>query len=202
MKSLFVSVAFALVVPLAACTSNNSAPSASVQSPTTQSSPAPETTTASVTKDWYNYTAKDGSYSIKFPGQPHEEDNSANSRVGKLKFLQVSYEDKANSRFYMTQSIKYPIDPSQYNVETGLDNARNGYAKGSESSVTSEKKITFKGLPGREVTYQRKNGDMSISRIFIDPKGPTLYLTIVAAQDGNVAFPEAQAFLDSLAIPQ
>jgi aspartate carbamoyltransferase catalytic subunit len=32
----------------------------------------------------------------------------------------------------------------------------------------------------------------------IDPKKPALYQLIVVAGDGNLAFPEAQAFLDSL----
>ncbi len=37
-----------------------------------------------------------------------------------------------------------------------------------------------------------------MSRIMIDPKKPALYQLIVVAGDGNLAFPEAQAFLDSL----
>lgn len=91
-------------------------------------------------------------------------------------------------------------EPNQYNVERGLDKARDSFPKGSKSTVSSEKKITFNGLPGREITFQRKQGGTLVSRMILDLKGAALYQMVVGAGDGNVAFPEAQAFLDSLAI--
>lgn len=39
-------------------------------------------------------------------------------------------------------------------------------------------------------------------RTFINPKVPALYIAIVAVEDGNLDFPEAQAFLDSVSIAQ
>jgi hypothetical protein len=206
MKSLFISAALALVIPVAACSGNNQVASNSVQSPTTQSSASSETKSDSVTKDWYTYKAKDNSYTIQFPSQPQEEDKTvANPNVGKLKYMQVLYEDKANNRAYLTSNIIYPGKLSQYNfekdsIEKELDGIRDGQAQGSNSNVTSEKTITFNGLTGKEITFKGKSqrGEAMMSRIMIDPKKPALYQLIVVAGDGNLAFSEAQAFLDSL----
>ncbi|HEY9667398.1 MAG TPA: hypothetical protein V6C91_11370, partial [Coleofasciculaceae cyanobacterium] len=63
MKFPFLPVALALVIPLTACNTKNIVNAANLQSPVPKSSPSPETTVASVIKDWYNYKAKDGSYS-------------------------------------------------------------------------------------------------------------------------------------------
>ncbi|HEY9632224.1 MAG TPA: hypothetical protein V6D14_02390 [Coleofasciculaceae cyanobacterium] len=201
MKSLFISVAFALVIPLAACTSKNQ-----VASTGGQSSPSSETTQVSATKNWYTYTAKDSSYKAKFPGQPQEDEKSIlNKNLGQFKYWQVMYEDKANNRAYMTASIKYPGKSSQYNlgqenIEKELDVIRDGQVQGGKSSVASEKKISFNGFPGREITFKGKQGEVIKSRSLLNPKNVTLYQMVVVAGNGNLAFPEAQAFLDSLAV--
>ncbi len=114
-KLLFIPVAFALVAPLTTCINNLSA-TASPLVPTTSSLAAPTTNTstqatfAALTSDWYHYRATDGSYSAFFPGQPSESIES-NSNV------QVTYEDRANNRVYMTQSLKLSPNPFQFEVE-------------------------------------------------------------------------------------
>jgi hypothetical protein len=207
MKLPFISVALALVVPLAICTSKNMVDVANAQLPVSQSSPAPATTAASLATNWYQYTAKDGSYSVKFPGQPQEENKSVDSDAGELKYLQLLYADTTNNRAFLAMSIKYAVDSSQVqfndqDVQGILDAARDGQAEGDESTVTSEKQISFNGLPGREITFRGKDGNAAISRIFFNPKGATLYQIIVMAGDGNLAFPESQTFLNSFAVPK
>jgi hypothetical protein len=210
MKSLFISATLAFVIPVAACSSNKPVASTEAQSPKTQSSPSSETNPESLIKDWYTYKAKDNSYTIQFPSKPQEEDKTvANPNVGKLKYMQVLYEDKANNRAYLTANIIYPGKSTQYNfgkdrIEKELDGIRDGQAQGSNSTVTSEKTITFNGLTGREITFKGKSqrGEAMMSRIMIDPKKPALYQLIVVSGNGNLAFPEAQAFLDSLTFPK
>jgi hypothetical protein len=202
MKFSLVPVVFALVVPLAACTGNKSVSSSSVQSPTAQSAPSPETTSASASNNWYKYTAKDGSYSASFPGQPQEKDQSVKTQVGELKFSLTSYGDNASKRAYATTSAKYPVKPSEYDVEKGLDGARDGQAKNTNATITNEKKISLNGFSGREITLKGANGGAMKTRLFIDPKGPTLYQALVVAEDGNLNFPEADTFLNSLALPK
>jgi hypothetical protein len=49
---------------------------------------------------------------------------------------------------------------------------------------------------------QDKEGVVMKMRAFVNPKAPALYLAIVSTDNGDKDFPEAQAFLNSLSIPQ
>jgi hypothetical protein len=198
-KLLFIPVILALVAPLAACTSTNST-IANAQTEKTQASPvhgtkksSAKTPVASLTKNWYHYTAKDGSYSAKFPKRPKE--------LVKSGLAQVMYEDVANNRAYLTQNNKFTANPSELNVEKALDAAVASQTQDS-STVSDEKKIELNGLPGREITVRNKKGMAMKARMFIESKEPTLYIVMVAAGNGKLTFPEAQAFLDSLSIPK
>ncbi|MGK7878044.1 MAG: PsbP-related protein [Xenococcaceae cyanobacterium] len=157
-------------------------------------------TAKSLTDNWKTYTARDNSYTVKFPGQPQEQNQSTNTPLGSLNFLIVSYGDNAKGRAYMTTHVTYPVNPSNYNVEKGLDGARDGAARNTNSTILSEKKISYDGHPGREITMRNETGITQRAKIFIDPQGPTLYQILVVAEDGNVDFPEADAFLNSLVI--
>jgi hypothetical protein len=112
--------------------------------------------------------------------------------------LLVFYNDTPNRRVYLTGNVKYPVDPSQYNVEKGLDGARDGAAQNTSSTILDEKKISLNGYPGREIIMKNPQGIVQRIRFYIDPKGPTLYQAIVGSEDGNIDFPEADAFLNSL----
>ena len=39
-----------------------------------------------------------------------------------------------------------------------------------------------------------------LTRMYIDPEGPTLYTLQIIAEDGNLDFPEAQPFFDSFVV--
>jgi hypothetical protein len=203
-KLLFIPVAFALVAPLATITNNLSA-TASAVVPTTSSSATPTTkstsqaTFAALTSDWHHYRATDGSYSAKFPGQPSESVQPDES-------VEVMYEDRANNRTYLMQSVKLSPTPSQVDdekveVEKVLDAI---IASQSENgnTVTDLQKISLNGLKGREITVQTNDGTVMKMRAFLDPKVPALYMAIVGAENGNLDFPEAQAFLNSVSIAQ
>ncbi|MDJ0555408.1 MAG: hypothetical protein QNJ68_13385 [Microcoleaceae cyanobacterium MO_207.B10] len=152
--------------------------------------------------NWYSYTAKDGSYTVYFPGIPEEKNLSVDSPLGILNALFVFYKYPQKERIFSASSVKYPVVPNKYNVEKGLDGARDGAANNSNSIIISEKKINYKNFPGREIILQSKvQSDFRLLlRMFIDPSGPTLYSLQVTAADGNLDFPEAKAFLDSFTI--
>ncbi|NEQ36933.1 MAG: hypothetical protein F6K40_11850 [Okeania sp. SIO3I5] len=152
--------------------------------------------------NWYNYKAKDGSYTIYFPQKPQEENLSLNTPLGKLNALFVFYQYPEEKRIFYVSHVKYPVEPSQYNVEKGLDGARDGAAQNTNSIIVSEKRISYKGFPGREIIFQsRERPDLkTLARIYIDPNGPILYTLQVIAEDGNLDFPEAKAFLDSFVV--
>lgn len=188
-KLLFVPIALALVAPLAICATNLT-DRANAQVPATPSetrSPVP-----GLTKDWYRYTAKDGSYSALFPGQPEESVESDSS-------VQVTYEDRANKRAYLTQFGKLDTSPDQNEIEKAFDAAVASVTEDG-STVIEEKTISRQGIPGREVIVQSKDGMVMKMQIFINTEVPAMYMLAVAAETGNIDFPEAQAFLDSVSI--
>ena len=146
------------------------------------------------TSSWYRYTATDGSYSALFPGQPEESVEPDSS-------VQVMYEDRANNRAYLTQKSFLSVNPNQLDVEEVLDAVIASLSEDG-AKVTNKTKIRLNGLPGREFIVQDKEGVVMKMRAFVNPKVPALYLAIVSTENGDKDFPEAQAFLNSLSIPQ
>jgi hypothetical protein len=195
-KLLFVPVALALVAPLSLYT-NNLTSRANAQAPTTTSSTL--SPVALLTKDWYHYTAKDGSYSALFPGKPEESVRSDSS-------VQVMYEDRANNRGYGTYNFKFPTNLNPIVVEENIEKVFDAFVAEmlDDYSVIDQKKINRQGLPGREITMRvlkgNKKGLVMKAQIFIDLKGSSMYLVMVGGE--NVDFPEAQAFLDSVSVAQ
>lgn len=189
-KLLFVPVALALVAPLSLYT-NNLTDTANAQVPTMVSSTSEPV--ALLTKDWYRYTASDGSYSALFPGQPEESVESG--------YEQAGYYDRALHRGYMMLFQKLPTNPNPNEVEKGFDAAVASLSQDG-TTIIDQKKISFKALPGREITIKSKEGLLMKMRMLVDSKVPVMYVAIVAAANGNLDFPEAQAFFDSISVGQ
>jgi hypothetical protein len=188
-KLLFFPIALALVAPLA-LGATNLTDRANAQAPATTSETA--SPVSGLTKDWYRYTAKDGSYSALFPGQPEETVESDSS-------VQVTYEDRANNRAYLTQFGKLNANPNQNEIEDAFDAAVASVTE-DDSTVLEQQKISRQGVPGREVIVRSKDGMVMKMQMFIDTKVPAMYMVAVAAEKGNLDFPEAQAFLDSVSL--
>jgi len=150
---------------------------------------------------WNKYVSREGSYTVKFPGTPEEQNQAVDTPIGKVNFVTVSYSDNLNKRVYYSTNAQYHVDPSRYNVEAGLDGARDNISQSSKLTVVSEKKISLYQLPGREIVMQGESGAMLI-QLLIDPSGPTMYETFVLAEDGNLGFPEARSFLDSFTVSE
>jgi hypothetical protein len=111
------------------------------------------------------------------------------------------YEDRANNRAYLTQKSFLSVNPNQLDVEEVLDAVIASLSEDG-AKVTKPTKIRLNGLPGREVTVQNKEGVVMKMRAFVNPKVPALYLAIVSTENGDKDFPESQAFLNSVSIPQ
>jgi hypothetical protein len=187
-KLLFVPLTLALVAPLALCATNLT-DTANAQGTATTSetlSPVPV-----LTKDWYRYTAKDGSYSALFPGQPEETVESD--------FVQVGYFDRANNRAYMTFKFKLRANSNQNESEKVIDEGIASITQNG-ATVTDQKKISLNGMSGREITVRCKDGLVIKMRALIDPKESLMYMAGVGHENGDLDFPEAQAFLDSMSI--
>lgn len=167
----------------------------------TTSTTTPENAEDSLTKDWVTYTAKDNEYTIKFPGTPQEQTQTQPTKIGDIKLLIVTYEDKQKRRAFLTNSITYPVDPKKYDAQKGLEGAKTGVLEnGKQSKLVAEKNLSKGDLLGKELIIRDQDGIGKKLRIFVDPKGPTLYQTLVVVEKGDFDFPEADAFLDSFVI--
>jgi hypothetical protein len=185
-KLLFVPLTLALVAPLAICATNRT-DRVNAQGRIAESETrSPET----ITKDWYRYTAKDGSYSVLFPGQPKETVDTDSS-------VKVWYFDSAGNRAYMMYTFKLDANSNQNEEEKIIDK---GIALIIQygATVTDQKKISLNGMSGREIVVRHKDGLVMKMRASVDLKESIMYITGVAAE--NVDFPEVQAFLDSVSI--
>lgn len=153
---------------------------------------------------WYSYSSNGGNYSVKFPEKPIEEEKSSSSPQGKIEAVDARYIDSAKKRVYLTGYANLPVPPgakvSDFNVERSLAAAQNGIIKGMGATVKSETKITQNGNPGREMIITLPTGSAAKVRIVINPNNLKAYQAIVAANDGNLDFPESKAFLESLNI--
>lgn len=151
---------------------------------------------------WYAYKASDNSYTVNFPGKPDEKSNSSPSAAGPIKYVLVSYSTNAGKRAYLSSSTMYNVSPSKFNVQKGLDGARNGAASSTKATVSRETKISFKGAPGREFYMTMPNGTKAKERIFIvnKGKGPVLYQVLVVDTEGKIEDPDTDTFLKSLQI--
>jgi hypothetical protein len=184
---LFVPVTFALVASLVLWTNNFTDKANAQGTATTSETLSPF---ANLTKNWYRYTAKDGSYSALFPSQPEETIESDHN--------QVAYYDSVNDRSYMIVFLKFPNRNEAENfVEEDVVPLNEG-----DVIVTDRKKISLNGLSGREITFQTKDDWVWKMQVAVDSKLPSIYMAIVVAKKGNKDFPEAQAFLDSMSIKQ
>jgi hypothetical protein len=170
-------------------------------SPEVTSSPSVAPNTSSNSGNWYSYKSTDGSYSVDFPAQPQEQKRSVDSAGKKIDFTLVNYPDQANKRFYAAAVSNVPLPPgAKFDVEKGLDGARDNAVKSANAKLIKEEKITLNGYEGRELTMQGQGTLVAKQRMFADPKNFKLYQAILVAEDGKVDFPEAKQFFDSFQI--
>jgi hypothetical protein len=170
-------------------------------SPGVTSSPSVAPNTSSNSGNWYSYKSTDGSYSVDFPAQPQEQKRTVDSAGKKIDFTLVNYPDQANKRFYATAVSNVPLPPGvKFDVEKGLNGARDNAVKSANAKLIKEDKIKLNGYEGRELTMQGQGTLVAKQRMFADPKNFKLYQAILVAEDGKVDFPEAKQFFDSFQI--
>ena len=154
------------------------------------------------TNNWYEYTAQDGSYRIKFPGKPEEQNLQIPNPLGQLTSVVPMYQDMQGQRIFICMNITAPVDPALYEVEKGLNSARDGAARMSNSTIISEEKITLQGMSGREIILESPEGVKTLMRVFINEKQQTvsLYQILVSGTNETFDTPETRAFLDSFTV--
>jgi len=186
----------------------SASPSSILQSPVPSASPnvatSPSATAAS--NNWYSYASSEGNYSVQFPAKPEEQPKATQSPQGQVSGVEVRYLDQAQQRIYLTRHLTLPVPPGtkldKANVEAVLDNAQASAVQSSGAKLKDGKKISQSGYSGRQFTMSLPDGTTAKARIFINPNNLKAYQALVAAKNGQVDFPEANTFLESLTIKQ
>lgn len=111
-----------------------------------------------VTADWVDVKPGDGSFQIKLPGKPKEQNQTIPTAVGPVKIQMWIYEkaDPNNDLAIVVSYNDYPAEQTaQANPKDVLLGAQNG-ALGSlqNSKITEQKEIKFQGRPGREFKFE------------------------------------------------
>ena len=188
-------------------TTDTSSTSTETTSTTTDSAPsatedAPAATT-SLTDDWVDFTTENEGISIKFPGEPTTEEQVAPSDIGDVAFTMTTYADDRGKQFFMVSSLDYPVNPEEYDVEQGLEGAKNGAVQNSGSTLISDEPSDRFGIPGKKILMKntQQGAELTLrAELYIDPKGPTLHQIMVAVEGDAVDTPEVNAFFDAAQI--
>ena len=153
------------------------------------------------TRNWRVYTAKDGSYAVKFPGDPTEDSQSPSDASGTYHTVIASCVTKDQTRTYSSSSMHFAVDPAM-STEKGLDEVRDAEAGQLNAAVTAEKSISFKGIPGREISMSVPNGNRVKGRIYLVNRGKNSvgYSAQIIDLDRELVDADAAFFLNSLEI--
>ena len=185
--------------PTATDTSSTSTETTSTTTETEASTAEAEdtsTSTASLTEGWVDFTTENGAMSAKFPKEPTTEDQIAPTDIGDVEFSMTTYADESNNQFFMVSSLDYAVNPDEYDVEKGLEGAKNGAVENSGSTLVSEEPSDRFGIPGKKLIMKNtaQGGELTIrAELYIDPKGPTLHQIMMLVEGDAVITPTTLA---------
>ncbi|NJN73722.1 MAG: hypothetical protein HC799_13385 [Limnothrix sp. RL_2_0] len=163
----------------------------------------PSTSATAETNNWVDFTTENKAISIKFPGPPETQEQTAPTNTGEVQFSMTTYADESSKQFFMVSSVDYPVNPDEYDVEQGLEGAKNGAAQNSGSTIVSDEASDRFGIPGKKLVMNKTEQGETLTiraELYIDPKGPTLHQIMIVVQGDDVNTPEANAFFDSAQI--
>lgn len=164
----------------------------------TRSTLAPKGPVVSADTEWHPYTNDDGTMSADFPEAPQLKEINIPSPLGRLETTMIVFEGRDLT--FNLGKITYPVDPSQYNVDKGLEGAIAGAKTMTGGEIESVEDIFTFGLPGKEAVIKSWIGNAARVQVFIDRSGPTLYTCQVVGPLDELHGAAAEKFFDSFAI--
>jgi hypothetical protein len=136
---------------------------------------------ASAQGTWKTFTQTKGNFSVQLPGTPKAQDQSVDTKVGKITAHMYLLEGNPT---YVIAFNDYPAasmagaDPSKV-----LEGSATGAVSNVKATLTSKKKITIKGYPGREITFNNPKF-LGKSRIYL-VKNRLYQLTAIIPKPGT-----------------
>lgn len=151
-------------------------------------------------KQWSTFTSAAGKFSVSMPGTPKEQKMEVPSPIGAIQFYLFTGRDR-NYEFVASYN-DYPASVvSQGNVEKMLDGARDGAVGNINGKLQSEKKITLKNFPGREIHVLTPDGKAALKyRIYL--VGNRLYQVGIVSTNPFQETEKTNQFFESFSVTQ
>lgn len=157
-----------------------------------------KTDSSNTQNEWHEFETPDGKLKLQFPTKPKLIKKTAPSPIGELEITMGVCE--VNKKLaYLAMSMAFPVDPSEFDVQAGLQ----GGVANLKGEVIESKDITKNGLPGNEALVKTPEGMFIRAKTFIDGTGPTMFqLNITAANQADAESAKAERFFDSIEFTQ
>ena len=109
--------------------------------------------------NWQDFSSAEGRFSVLMPGTPKDKSQTENTPLGPITTHISIYSDN-DSAFAVSYTEYPPSLMENFNVEKGLDGARNAQLGKFGSALISETPLSYQDTyPGRELQMTLTKGD-------------------------------------------
>lgn len=143
------------------------------------------------TLSWERFSPPGGRFSVLMPGRPMTEEQSKETRVGKV--VMHFFTSGTEKGIFIAAYADYQMG----NVKQELDANRDSFLKGMKATLVSESDIKLQENPGREIRAERERLSIK-SRIYL--VGNRYYQVVAITPSTLPGNLEADRFLTSFAL--
>lgn len=161
---------------------------------------------------WVTFSAPDGSFSVRLPGEPETQIETVPTDAGDIEV--AMYLAESSDRMTMVAHNGFPVAVAEV-IATGdetviqsmLDSGRDGAVSNVSGTLQDEKQITVSGFPAREFTFSvdasaSPTGDAitGIARVILVKDRLYQLISMTTADETDPAV--VQAFFESLQLTE
>jgi hypothetical protein len=147
--------------------------------------------------NWHAFVNQELGFSILFPGQPKERNETTSTRAGRMSVRQYgcSELDRVHAYGISVAALPFTNKFSDEQIQIMLDAGRDE-ALGADGKLLTEQKITLGSNPGREFDMEKMDGKAFVKvRVwFVDNR---IYTLTSVGPSGERVLTNASMFLDS-----
>lgn len=148
----------------------------------------------SAAQTWTEFRSADGKFSVSMPGKPTESVITVSLGTGDRTANTFSYHDEDLNEFLVAYSER--STPRKSTDEQIFDKARKGLLIATDGKLLRENSVTLAGYTGREIVFERPNGDVQTERFFF--VGDRFYQISVEVKKSSTRPVDVERFLSSL----
>jgi hypothetical protein len=162
---------------------------------------APATPTDPVAS-WKPFTDKEGAFSVKFPGDPTSQTSKVPTAVGDMELTMYMAQEGQAVFMAAGSPINLPAGTT-FDVDKGLQGARDNAMKNMNAVVTAEKDVEISGLKGKELEFtveaQGKTA-RGVARFAVRGEPKVGLFQALALSPDAASVPSLHAFVQTLEI--